>query len=93
MEKAMKLPTILNGVVLDGNDILRLGPHMDNWLRVHAHMIKQPRSWRGYEELRLMLCYELLNGRRMQVALRIFRRAMVLHKELHEREIVSLPLR
>jgi len=86
----MKQPAILYQVRVDDADKRRLHPVMQNWLRAHAYTTKLPRNWKGYEELRRMLWFELNNAKRMDVALRIFRRMMQLMKELHERDILEM---
>lgn len=86
----MKEPAILYKVHLTEADQRRLKTVMQNWLRVHAHMVRLPRTWAAHEELRRMLWYEIHGAKRMDIALRVFRRMMLLSKELHEKQLLEL---
>jgi hypothetical protein len=93
MEKAMnsaKAIRINRGVLqirLTKKDTERLEPVMRNWLRVHDHIVKQPFTWKGYDEVNRMLRYELGHKKRRQVISRLLGRMLRVMQEINKKTL------
>lgn len=64
-------------------------PHMGNWMKVHALISQQPRNIATVHLILVMLTYELTHQKRMDIALRLYRAAGKMRRDLEEAQLYN----